>query len=146
MDVQSIENEMNRLSEEFDKEAEKLARNAIDIVINQARIILQNDPNLYEFIMAMGGCFFTIKDGGKYDVLSYTDEEWDEYCYSDEYVRSFYGIIDDDDFQREFFDLVEKLDDMFKVKGYPVRFTATSKEVHDWGDTIKNPVIYEERD
>ena len=70
---------------------------------------------------------------------------WDDFCESDNYVRSYNGIIDDNDFQREFFDLVEKLDYIFKVKGYPVRFTANSKYVHEWGDTIKNPVVYEER-
>lgn len=146
MDTQSIEDRLNELSKEFDKEAEKLSKNAIELVLNQARIILQNDPNLYEFVMAMGSCFFTVKDGGKYDALSYTDEEWDEYCESDDYVRSFHGIVDDIGFHLEFFNLVDKFDDMFKIKGYPVRFTATSKEVYNWGDTIKNPIIYEERD
>lgn len=145
MEYKTIKEKLDDLSKQFDEEAEKLSMNAIELVINQARIILQNDPNLHEFVMAMGSCFFTVKDGGKYDPNSYTDEGWDDFCESDEYVRSFHGIIDDDDFQREFFDLVDKLDKMFKVKGYPVRFTANSKYVHDWGDTIKNPVVYEER-
>jgi hypothetical protein len=146
MEYQTLKEKMDELSKQFDEEAEKLSRNAIELVINQARIILQNDENLYEFIMAMGSCFFTVKDGGKYDPDSYDDEGWDDFCESDDYVRSYKGIIDDDDFHPEFFDLVDKLDEMFRVKGYPVRFTANSKEVHDWGDTIKNPVVYEERD
>jgi hypothetical protein len=132
MEYQTLKEKMDELSKQFDEEAEKLSRNAIELVINQARIILQNDENLHEFIMAMGACFFTIKDGGKYDWDSYTDEEWDDFCESDEYVRSYKGIIDDDDFHPEFFDLVDRLDEMFRVKGYPVRFTANSKEVHNW--------------
>jgi hypothetical protein len=38
--------------------------------------------------------------------------------------------------------MIDDLDEDFKVTGYPVRFTADSDEVHDWGDTIKDPVVY----
>ena len=118
---------------------------AIKLIKNEAREILIDDPDLDEFIMAMGSCFFTLKEGGKYDSNSYTDEEWEEYCESDEYVSSYYNNIgNDDNFQEKFFEMIDDLDEKFNVMGYPVRFTAKSKEVHDWGDTIKDPVKYED--
>ena len=132
---------------EINKQFDRASDLAVEAVKYGAREILKNDPNLHEFIMAMGSCFFTIKDGGKYDILQMTDEEYEAWCDSDEYVYSYNGIIDNDrnDFQKEFFDNVDELNEKFNVCGYPVRFTATSKEVHDWGDTQKNPVVYEER-
>ena len=132
---------MKKINDLFDQ-ASNLA---IEGIKNEAREILKDDPNLDEFIMAMGSCFFTLKEGGKYDIMSYTDDEWDEWCESDEYVSSYYNNIGDDcNFQTEFFEMVDDLNEKFNVMGYPVRFTATSKEVHDWGDTIKDPVVYEE--
>lgn len=107
---------------------------AIALIKDEARKILKADPNLHEFIMAMGGCFFTRKEGGKYDINQMTDDEWDEWVEID-YSH---------DFQKEFFKMVDGLNEDFKVMGYPVRFTATSKEVHHWGDTRKDPVVYEE--
>jgi hypothetical protein len=119
--------------------ADKLA---IDLIKSEARKILQADPNLYEFVMAMGSCFFTIKEGGKYDIKTMTDEEWDEWVEADDYVHEYNGIVDSENFHPEFFEMVEELDEKFKCKGYPVRFTANSQEVYDWGDTQKNPVEY----
>ena len=119
---------------------------AIYLIKKEARRILQEDPNLDEFVMAMGGCFFTIKDGGEYDMTTMTDEEWEEWMESDEYVYSYKGIIDNDashPFQPEFFDMVDEFDDQFKVCGYPVRFKANTKEVHNWGDTQKDPIQWE---
>lgn len=51
---------------------------AIKLVKDEARKILQADPDLDEFVMAMGSCFFTYKEGGKYDIYSYTNEEADK--------------------------------------------------------------------
>lgn len=117
---------------------------AIQLVKDEARKILKADDGIHEFIMAMGSCFFTLKDGGKYDDKEMTDEEWEEWTESDDYIRFHNGILDDRDYQKEFFEMVEDLDSEFKICGYPVRFTATSQEVYDWGDTIKDPVVYEE--
>ena len=136
---------MKAIMKKIDKLYDQASELAVQAVIDEARAILKADPNLDEFVMAMGSCFFTVKEGGKYDMNSYTDEEYEEYCESDEYVRAYhYGIIDDDDFQKEFFENVDDLNDKFHVMGFPVRFTATSKLVHEWGDTQKNPVKYEE--
>jgi hypothetical protein len=144
-EIKEIEKGYEEVQDLIEKEIEKLSENALQFVLNRARIILQNDPNLHEFVMAMGSCFFTAKDDGKYDPNAYTDEEWEEWCYSDDFVNNYKGIIDDENFHSDFFELVDGFDDKFNIKGYPVRFTANSKEVHDWGDTIKNPVVYEER-
>lgn len=92
--------------------------------------------------MAMGSCFFTYKEGGKYDIYSYTNEEADK---MDEDGYEWYGACDGilhDNFQPEFIEMVDELNERFHVLGYPVRFKANSKEVHDWGDTRKNPVDY----
>jgi hypothetical protein len=134
---------MKAIMKKIDKLYDQASDLAVEAVMNEAREILKADPNLHEFIMAMGRCFFTVKDGGKYDINSYTDEEYDEWSDSDDFVYSYNGIIDDDHgFQKEFFDNVFELNDRFQVMGYPVRFTATSKPVHSWGDTRKNPVKY----
>lgn len=137
---------MKALMKQIDKLYDRASDLAVEAVCYEAREILKNDPNLHEFVMAMGRCFFTIKEGGKYDINSYPDdgsyEEWED---SDDFVYSYHGIIDDDHgFQKEFFDNVFELNDKFQVMGYPVRFTATSKPVHEWGDTQKNPVRYED--
>ena len=72
-----------------------------------------------------------------------TDEEYEVWCESDEYVNIHNGIIDNvaTDFQKEFFEDVDYLHERFHVMGYPVRFTSWSKEVYDWGDTQKDPVL-----
>ena len=137
-----IEHEFDKVEAVFEAVSDK----AVKIVVNAARQILQNDPGLDEFIMAMGACFFTIKEGGKYDTSEMTDEEYDDWCESDEYVREYKGMIDDDKFQERFFEIVDELDDKYKVKGYPTRFQAHSQEVHEWGDTIKDPVVYKPLD
>ncbi len=118
---------------------------AIELVKDEARKILRADDGLDEFVMAMGSCFFTYKDGSKYDIFAYTDELIDQ---MDEDGHDWYGAysgILHDRFQPEFMDMIDDLDDKFKVCGYPVRFTANSKEVHDWGDTRENPIQYEEK-
>lgn len=123
---------------------EEASNMAVKIVIDEARKILNDDDGLFEFIMAMGACFFTIKEGGKYDVMHLSDDDYEVWCESDDYLNIHGNIIDEQstDFQKEFFDMVDDLNTDFNVCGYPVRFTAKSEEVHDWGDTIKDPVIY----
>ncbi len=116
---------------------------AIELVKHEARKILRADDDLDEFVMAMGSCFFTYKDGSKYDIFAYTDELIDQ---MDEDGHDWHGAQDGilhDRFQPKFMDMIDDLDDKFKVCGYPVRFTANSKEVHDWGDTRENPIQYE---
>jgi len=136
-----LERKLKRI-EQLQEEANDIA---VDIVIKEARRILNEDNDLFEFVMAMGSCFFTIKDGGRYDTNDMTDEEYEEWCYSDGYINVHNGIAENDHHQHDFFKLVDDLDENFGVTGYPVRFTANSERVHDWGDTIKDPVIYIQR-
>jgi len=119
---------------------------AIYLIKKEARRILHEDPNLDEFVMAMGGCFFTIKEGGKYDTTEMSDDEWEEWTESEGYVYHYHGIVENEPhhpFQPEFFDMVDEFNDQFKVCGYPVRFKANTKEVHSWGDTQKEPIKWE---
>lgn len=128
----------------IDKMFEDASDLAIKLIKDEARKILKADDGLDEFVMAMGSCFFTYKDGGKYDIFAYTDEQLDQ---MDEDGHDWYGAqngILHDRFQPEFMDMIDDLNEKFNVCGYPVRFTANSKEVHDWGDTRKNPVQHEE--
>jgi len=111
---------------------------ALYLVKREARRILREDPDLNEFVMAMGSCYFSYKKGGKYDPLSYTEEqliqmednEWNFYGAED-------GILHNDlsnavRFQPEFFDMIDDLDADFRISGYPVRFTAEGEELSDW--------------
>ena len=106
---------------------------AIEAIKNEAREILKADDGLHEFVMAMGSCFFTYKEGGKYDMFSYTDEQIDQMDDDDDH--DWYGAqngILHDRFQPEFMEMVDELNEKFNICGYPVRFTANSKEVYDF--------------
>lgn len=135
-----------KLLAEIEEAFESASDNAVRIVCSEAREILKADDGLDEFIMAMGGCFFTIKEGGKYDTREMTDEEYEAWEESDDYLYSHAGIVEndrrDEPFQESFFDMVDDLVERFNVTGFPVRFTAKSLNVHNWGDTTKNPVVY----
>lgn len=137
---------MKAIMAQIDKLWDNASDLAVQAVVNEAREILKADDGLHEFIMAMGACFFTIKKGGRYDTSDMTEDEYWDWLESDEYVREFDGMIDDDEFQKEFFEAVEDLNEKFNVKGYPTRFTAWSKEVNSWGDTRKDPVVYKPLD
>jgi len=105
---------------------------AIKVIVEEARKILKADPDLNEFIMGMGSCFFTYKDGSKYDIFSYTDEQFDQM--SDD-GHDWYGAdkgILHDRFQPEFMEMTDDMNSKFHVLGYPVRFTADGEENHDW--------------
>jgi hypothetical protein len=137
---------MKALMKTIQKKFDEAGDLAIETIKYEAREILKADPDLDEFIMAMGSCFFTIKEGGKYDSMQYTDEEYEEWCETDDYVNVYSNHIIDNaqtDFQKEFFENVDYLHELFNVMGHPVRFKAWSKEVYDWGDTRKDPIQYE---
>jgi len=125
------------------------ARDLSSILIEKsAREILKADPNLHEFIMAMGSCFFTAKEGGKYDFNTYpTDEAFDDYMLNGKGYISDDGMIlpDMDEYYPEFSEMVDEMNDKFNACGEPMRFTANSQIVRSWGDTIKEPVIYVEK-
>ena len=118
--------------QEIDRLWDAASEMAIELIKKEARKILQADSDLNEFIMAMGCFYFLYKFESKYDMFAYTDEQVDEL---DEAGHEWYGAQDGilhDKFQPEFTKMVWQLDDKFNVTGYPVRFTATGKEIHNW--------------
>ena len=92
---------------------------AINLIEKEARKILVADPELQEFIMAMGSCYFTTTNPDRgYRINSGT------------------GILDEtdkeEDFQLEFFEMIYELNDQFKVTGCPMRFTAKGELNNNW--------------
>jgi hypothetical protein len=140
----------------IDELFEQASNLAIALIEIEARKILAADPDLHEYIMAMGSGFFTAKEGGKYDLHSYTDEQADK-LFDEDFPFADKGLIMDTDHTqgigcqpgvfmfKEFFNMVDGLNERFNVCGCPMRFTATSEVVSHWGDTRKNPVIYKEK-
>lgn len=118
------------------------------LIEKSAREILKADPDLHEFIMAMGSYFFTAKEGGKYDFNTYPDDEsFDDYMLNGKGWISDGSMImpDTDEYHSEFCEMVDDLNEKFNSCGEPMRFTATSQIVRKWGDTQKNPVVYKDQ-
>jgi len=84
------------------EQACKIAENE---VIRMARDILRKHKNLDEFIMAMGGWFFTEHGDVKHDKL----------CY-----------------MKHLDDFITEWDEFLKITGSPMRFTASGKVRRDW--------------
>jgi hypothetical protein len=142
MNVKQTKDTLNTIEKLFDK-ASNLA---IEVIESEARRILKSDPDLHEYIMAMGSGFFTAKEGGKYDLNSYTDAQADK-IFDENLPLADKGLIMDQELPmfKEFFNMVDDLNERFNVCGCPMRFTANSEVVRDWGDTRKNPVTYKEK-
>jgi len=115
----------------------------IKLIESEARKILAADPDLDEFVMCMGGAFFTYKANGKYNLFNYTDEELYKMEEDENPLLNFIygngtengncgGIIHSDQFQKEFFDMIDDMDNRSNVKGYPMRFTANGPVNHNW--------------
>jgi len=77
------------------------------LVESEARKILLAHPNLKEFIMAMGSAFFTDRQ--------------------DRVVA-----ISDKSYLKPFDEMICRLDEICRVKGTPMRFTATGKPITNW--------------
>lgn len=132
---------MKAIMKTIDKLFDQASNLAIDGIRNEASEILrENSDDLKSFIMAMGSCFFTAKEGGKYDLNSYSDEEYDEYVDGGGIIADAHGIIHQDDrnnFQKEFFDDVDELNEKFHVMGFPMWLTidpvdGSINEINNW--------------
>jgi hypothetical protein len=97
---------------------ESLSILAIELIESEARKILINDPELEEFIMAMGSCFFTTTNkerghcpssGGANIIASHKMEDCED-----------------------FFEIIDDFNEQFNIKGHPMRFTATGKVENNW--------------
>ncbi len=85
-----------------------LAReHAIGVVERMARDVLLTHPNVVEFVMAMGVYGFNDKQGDT--------RHLDEFAY-----------------MRPLKEFIEEWDDVLKLSGEPMRFTATGNKVTDW--------------
>lgn len=105
---------------------------ALNYIRQQARFILQNDNNLNEFIMGMGGCFFTAKQEGLYDTSKYSEKELVE-IEEDNSLQSDSALhMPVNFFQPDFMEMINELNDKFKSMGFPMRFTAHGEELNDW--------------
>ena len=85
---------------------------AVDLALIEverlARKILADHPNLNEFVMAGGDFMFTTKEG---------DDSFDPYVVA--YTKSFTHFMGE-------------WDNVLKLTGTPMRFTATGKKITDW--------------
>lgn len=85
---------------------------ALREVKKRARKILRDHPALDEFVMAMGGAFFTTKTREK--------------------ERSVILVLDDRAYFKPLDDFLCEWDRSLKLTGHPMRFTAHGKIVTDW--------------
>ena len=96
-------------------EAERLASAVVE---KKARAILRQHPNLDEFVMAMGGWFFTKKDKDATGYSMILHESSGDHC--PKYMTGIRNFIDE-------------WDDVLKTTGEPMRFTANGEKVTEWG-------------
>lgn len=112
-----------RLQRQSDKAVIKAVKPAIAEAERMARNILVRHPALEEFVMGMGGWFFTTSAKTRRDYLG-------NGVYSE--FRS--EILDGKD--RKYFapmvKFMEKWDYDLKLTGTAMRFTATGKKITDW--------------
>lgn len=80
---------------------------AIREVEKEARRILKSDPDLNEFVMAMGAAFFTDKNGDNHQ-------------------------LQDIDAAEELRDFILEWDEYLRITGVPMRFTADGDKITDW--------------
>lgn len=88
------------------------------IVENKARAILQQHSNLDEFIMCMGGWFFTSKRKDTRGQAIIIDP-YDDIHRCPKYMTGLRRFIDE-------------WDDYLKITGESVRFTANGEKITDW--------------
>ena len=101
-----MEEKLKTICSDFDA----VRNRACDLVEKEARKILLSHSNYKEYIMAMGSCFFVEKDNTNHDGM--------------------FGDVRNE--TKRFFEMVNELDDVFKVMGDPMRFTSKGEKITDW--------------
>lgn len=101
--------EIDTLANVYNDCISTVTKTALDIVEREARLILQENKDLGEFIMGMGTWFFTTKITGEanYD--------------TDEYTSS-----------GELSEFIAEWDEELCLTGNPMRFTAKGKKRTNW--------------
>lgn len=100
------------------KRVERLLREAEGVALalleQRARAVLRRNPQLKEFVMAMGSAHFEAHDGEQVGICM---SPW-SHDYR-KYTRPVDEVLDD-------------FDDVLKLTGTPMRFTADGPVVTDW--------------
>ena len=94
------------------KERKELRAAVADYMSSEGCSCCQNveaHPELHEFIMSMGTCFFTDNTVNRCVVR---DEDLEEHA--------------------DVFDIIDKYDEDYHLTGIPMRFTAMGPVVHNW--------------
>lgn len=112
---------MQKLSQKtIDYHLDQAEKIALKIVEQKARKILAQHPNLDEFIMGMGGWFFTTKRGDRI-AIDYSINTHTNTCK----YEGFKYLLPLEKF-------LMKYDEYLKLTGNPMRFTAKGKKITDW--------------
>lgn len=101
------------VKQSIERDFERVVKAALDEVERLARLVLMHNAALEEFIMAMGGAFFTIVTG---DGVALSTSVPVEECVGADTLDSF--LVDWDEF--------------LHLTGHPMRFTATGEKVTKW--------------
>ena len=109
-------------------------RKALKIVEQSAKKILQKYSFLDEFIMGMGGWFFTLKreDVGDQNIEIEIDLAGRSYWY----LPDVDGCMVEQKTPKDVDSLnkfIDKWDDHLKITGTPMRFTAIGPTIIEWG-------------
>lgn len=97
---------------------------ALKEVERLARKVLKEHPNLDEFIMCMGSYFFTYKDKTNKDHLS---------GYEQRVNKSWqYYTVDSRAYLKPLNNFISKWNEVLKITGEPMRFTAEGPIITDW--------------
>ena len=97
----------------------KLASKKVE---HMARSVLNNHPQLDEFIMAMGSYFFTYKNSDSH-LGSHVEKMNASYNY---YFEDTYKYL------KPLNNFIGKWDGYLKITGDAMRFTAKGKKITDW--------------
>lgn len=104
----------------IEKHYQKACELAEEKVEKLARKILLKNPELHEFVMAMGDWFFTLKAQPEDEENNAIKEG--EICWD----------VDSDPRFTEISNFIMEWDEYLKLTGIPMRFTATGPKITDW--------------
>jgi hypothetical protein len=107
------QHKIEMLERQYDALVAEMTETALMIVEQDARVILTKHPNLNEFVMGMGGWFFTRRL-----VVNSIIHEGDGMPY---YIK-----------ESNLAECIEKWDSLLGLTGSPMRFTAEGPVVRQW--------------
>ena len=112
---------MDKINDQLDELYSQMEKIASIEVERLARDILKKNKSLHEFVMGMGTWFFTYKNGETISPYETRMNGSFEY-YTILSRRSFKPLAD----------FMGEWNDILKLTGESMRFTATSKKITDW--------------